>query len=155
MTDIQDAAVGIYTALLEAWNRQDAPAFAALFAPGATVTGFDGSQMNGPAEIAAELGRIFTGHRTAAYVAKVREVRALAPTVTLQRAIAGMIPPGGSALNPAVNAIQSVILVSDGTPGMPRIAHFQNTPAAFHGRPDLQHAMTSELAAVYESGRVV
>ena len=153
--DHQDAAIAVYTELLEAWNRRDAAAFATLFTPDGQVTGFDGSQMSGPPEIASELGGIFAHHPTARYVAKVREVRALAPTVTLVRAIAGMIPPGGPALNPAVNAIQSVVLVTDSASAKPRIAHFQNTPAAFHGRPQLQEAMTRELTDVHEAGRVV
>jgi len=150
-----DAAVAIYTELLEAWNRQDATAFAALFAADADATGFDGSQMKGAADIAAQLGEIFVHHRTASYVAKVREVRALAPTVTLLRAIVGMIPPGGAALNPANNAIQSLVLVAHADPSAPRIAHFQNTPAAFHGRPELHDAMTAELTSVHEAGHVV
>ena len=149
------AAVAIYTALLEAWNRQDAPAFAALFAADADVTGFDGSQMKGSADIAAQLGEIFAHHRTATYVAKVREVRALAPTVTLLRAIVGMIPPGGAALNPATNAIQCLVLIADADQSTLRIAHFQNTPAAFHGRPELHDAMTAELSKVHEAGHVV
>ena len=150
-----DAAVAVYTQLLEAWNRQDAPAFAALFAADADVTGFDGSQMKGAPDIAEQLREIFAHHRTATYVAKVREVRALAPTVILLRAIAGMIPPGGTAVNPAVNAIQSLVLVSEGISTALRIAHFQNTPAAFHGRPELHDAMTAELTGAHEAGHVV
>lgn len=149
------AAVSVYRELLEAWNRQDAAAFAALFAQDGHATGFDGSQMSGSATIESDLAAIFTHHRTAAYVAKIREVRTLAPTVTLLLAIAGMVPPGGTALDPSKNVIQSLVLVSDGASSKPRIAHFQNTPAAFHGRPQLQEAMTQELTAVYEDGGVV
>ena len=148
-------AVAVYEELLDAWNRQDAAAFAELFGPNGQVTGFDGSQMRGPAEIASELAAIFAQHRTATYVAKVREIRSLAPTVVLVRAIVGMIPPGASALNPAVNAIQSVVLVTDGSSSKPRIVHFQNTPAAFHGRPRLVEAMTEELSRVHEAGLTV
>src|SRR5689334_5090187 len=84
---VREQTVAVYTAMLEAWNRQDAAAFAALFAPHGHVTGFDGSQMSGPRDIAAQLGEIFAQHRTASYVAKLREVRPLGPTVTLVRAI--------------------------------------------------------------------
>ena len=150
-----DQAVAVYTSLLAAWNRQDAPAFAELFAPSGHVTGFDGSQMTGPATIAAELGDIFTRHKTAAYVAKVREVRSLAPTVSVLRAIVGMIPPGGHSLNPAVNAIQTLVLVTDSDTSQQRIALLQNTPAAFHGRPHLVAEMTDELTKVYEAGVLV
>ncbi|HEY4306303.1 MAG TPA: SgcJ/EcaC family oxidoreductase [Gemmatimonadaceae bacterium] len=153
-SDAQRAAV-IYASLLEAWNSQDAVGFAALFADDADVTGFDGSQMSGRAQIEIELSAIFANHRTASYVAKVREVRSLAPTAILLRAIVGMIPPGASAVKADINAIQSVVFVRDEASTDLRIAHFQNTPAAFHGRPELVETMTRELAAVYEAGRVV
>ena len=59
---VNEQAVAVFTALLGAWNRRDAAAFAAHFAPDGHVTGFDGSQMNGPADIATELGAIFAHH---------------------------------------------------------------------------------------------
>lgn len=152
---VSSQAIAIYTQLLDAWNRQDADAFAALFAPDAHVTGFDGSQMIGPGQIASELREIFAHHQTASYVAKVREVRTLDPTVAILHADAGMIPPGTSALNPAVNAIQTLVLTAGDDSSTPRIAHFQNTPAAFHGRPRLVDAMTEELTRVYETGHTV
>jgi uncharacterized protein (TIGR02246 family) len=67
----------------------------------------------------------------------------LAPGVAVLRAVSGMIPPGQSELNPAVNAIQVLVAVQ-GDAGW-RIAHYQNTPAQFHGRPDLSAALTEEL----------
>jgi len=152
---VNEQAVATFTALLDAWNRQDAFAFAAQFAPDGHVTGFDGSQMSGPADIATELGAIFAQHRTASYVAKVREVRSLGPTVTLLRAIVGMIPPGARTLNPAVNAIQSLVLVTDPQTSSQRIALMQNTPATFHGRPHLVTEMTQELTRVHEAGLLV
>ena len=42
---------------------------------------------------------IFARHATPAYVGKVREVRALAPKVSLVRAVAGMVPDGRRDLN--------------------------------------------------------
>lgn len=152
---IHDHAVSVYTALLAAWNRRDAAAFATLFTPTGHVTGFDGSQMSGPAQIQAELGAIFGHHPTSAYVAKVRQVRALAPTVSLLRAAVGMVPPGEDRLKPAVNAIQSLVLVAEAPAADYRIALLQNTPAAFHGRPHLVAEMTEELMRVYSAGLLV
>lgn len=54
-----------------------------------------------------------------------------------------MVPPGGSDINPAVNAIQSLVAVR--REDLWRIALFQTTPAAFHGRPELSEQLTSEL----------
>ena len=142
-----------YVALLKAWNRRDADAFAAAFAANGSAVGFDGSTMNGRDEIASALREIFTDHPTASYVAKVREVRAVGPGVVLLRAVAGMIPPGKTAVNPATNAIQSVVFTIAGDEAT--IALLHNTPAAFHGRPHLADALTGELTEVMRRGVVV
>ena len=59
----------LYQHLIESWNRRDADAFAVLFQEDGECIGFDGSQMSGPAEIAATLQLIFLNHQTAPYVA--------------------------------------------------------------------------------------
>jgi uncharacterized protein (TIGR02246 family) len=133
----------IYRQLLDSWNSRSDEAFAALFALDGYVIGFDGSQMSGRAEIAATLGQIFADHLTAPYVSIVREVRFLSPDVAVLRAVVGMVPPGQSDINPAVNAIQTLVAIRrDGTWS---IALFQNTPAQFHGRPELVQQLTEEL----------
>jgi len=137
----------LYRDLLDAWNRRDAAGMAALFAHDGGLIGFDGSQIDGgPPAVAAHLTPIFTSHATPAYIAAVREVRALAPNVSLVRAVAGMVPDGRRELNPALNTIHTLTAVEAG--GMWRAAIFQNTPAAFHGRPDLAQALTEELRAL-------
>jgi uncharacterized protein (TIGR02246 family) len=99
--------------------------------------------MNGQAEIEATLAPIFADHPTATYFAKLREVRFLAPNVVLLRAVVGMTPPGKTEINPATNAIQSLVATKEDNRW--RIALFQNTPAQFHGRPELVAQMTEEL----------
>jgi uncharacterized protein (TIGR02246 family) len=148
-----NATIALYTQLLEAWNKRDADEFAALFAQDGCSVGFDGSPMNGRAEIGATLKDIFANHPTAAYVAKVREVRHLGAEVSLLRSAVGMVPPGATELNPGVNAIQSVVLVEQG--GQLKIALLHNTPAAFHGRPHLAEQLTAELTDVLRSRRIV
>ena len=143
----------LYEQLLDAWNARDAAAFAGLFSDEGSVVGFDGSPMNGREEIAATLGGIFGSHQTACYVAKVREIRRLAPEVHLLRSVVGMVPPGKAELNPAVNAVQSLVTIGRGADM--RIALLHNTPAAFHGRPELAEQLTRELTDVLGSGRVV
>ena len=133
----------LYQQLLDGWNQRNAAAYAALFAEEASVVGFDGSQMNGRAEIATQIGRIFADHQTSTYVGKIREVRFLTPDVAILRAVVGMVPPGQSDLRPDVNAIQS--LVADKQNGTWLIALFQNTPARFDGRPELAQQLTDEL----------
>ena len=138
----------LYRQLLDGWNKRSADDFAALFTNDGSVVGFDGSQMTGQAEIASTLQHIFANHSTAAYVAKVRSVRFLAPDVAVLRAVAGMVPPGQSDLNPAVNTIQTLVAVKHDSQW--RIDLFQNTPAQFHGRPELVQELTEELRQLLE-----
>src|SRR3954453_14367874 len=110
-----EAVEALYRALIDAWNDRDAAAFARLFADDAYVIGFDGSQMDGRSQIETELGQIFADHVTAPYVAKIEGVRVLAPQVALLRARVGMVPPGQAELNPAANALQTLIAVNSGS----------------------------------------
>jgi uncharacterized protein (TIGR02246 family) len=141
----EDLIVQLYHQLLESWNRRDAEAFASRFETEAHVVGFDGSPMNGRAEIESSTRQIFSDHITAAYIGKVRGVRFLVSEVAVLRAVAGMLPPGRSDINPAVNAIQTLVAVRRQEDGRWRIALFQNTPAQFHGRPEASEALTQEL----------
>jgi uncharacterized protein (TIGR02246 family) len=133
----------LYQRLLESWNSRSARDMAALFTDDCNVIGFDGSPMNGRTEVETSISQIFADHPTSAYVGKVREVRFLTPDVAVLRAVSGMVPPGQSDLNPNVNTMQTLVAVKhdDGW----RIAVYQNTPAAFHGRPDMSQALTEEL----------
>lgn len=136
----------LYRELLDRWNRRDAKDMAALFAEDGNVVGFDGSPLNGRGEIESALGQIFADHPTAAYVGKIREVRFLTADVAVLRAVAGMVPPGQSDLNPAVNAIQTLVAARQA--GLWQVAVFHNTPAAFHGRAELRDQLTEELRQV-------
>jgi uncharacterized protein (TIGR02246 family) len=133
----------LYDRLLDAWNKRNAPEFAALFAEDGSSVGFDGSSVNGRAEIETHISQVFADHQTATYVGKIREVRILASDVALLRAVVGMIPPGQTDINPAANAIQSLVAAKHGSVWC--IALFQNTPAQFHGRPELVQQLTEEL----------
>jgi uncharacterized protein (TIGR02246 family) len=133
----------LYQRMLAGWNAGDGDAFAAQFAEDGEAIGFDGSQMFGRAEIADTLRRIFADHPTAAYVASVKAVRFLAPDIAHLRAFAGLVPPGRTEINAQLNAIQTLVAVK--RDGQWRIAFLQNTPAQFHGRPELIQQMTMEL----------
>ena len=148
----QAAARDLYARLLEAWNSHDADAFAALFAADGVSIGFDGSQATGD-EIREHLGAVFADHETAAYIASVREVRPLVEHAVLLSAIVGMVPPGGDAVNPNANALQSLVAARAGDEW--RIALFQNTPAQYHGRPELVERHTGEIEQVRAAGRTV
>ena len=133
----------LYARLIEAWDKRNARDFALLFASGGNLVGFDGSQVNGQLEVGAHLTEIFAHHQTPRYVSIVREVRLLASDVTLLRANTGLVPSGKDDIDPTLNAVQLVVAVQKG--GAWKIALFQNTPAAFHERPDLVKKLTEEL----------
>lgn len=137
------SVLDLYHALLEAWNEQDAHKFAGSFSGTAYVIGFDGSQMIGQAQVEEELKCIFKDHQTGRYVAKVRDIRHLDSHCMLLYAVSGMIPPDQSHIDPTKNAIQT--LVASKKDDSWYIELFQNTPAQFHGRPELSKSMTEEL----------
>ena len=147
-----DAVREVYRRLLEAWNRRSAAEFGGLFAGDGLLVGFDGSQVPG-GEVAEHLGPIFADHPTARYVAKVRQVRVLAPGTVLLVAIAGMAPPGRDVLSPAAHAVQTLLAARTGPSW--QILLFQNTPAQYHGRPELSEQHTSELQPLASAGVVV
>lgn len=138
----------LHAELLIAWNKQDSGKMASLFTANGTSIGFDGSQYNGKEDIESEIGKIFSHHQTADYVWKVREVRFLHSEVAILQAVAGMIPSGQKDIIPAANAIQTITAVKES--GVWKIALFQNTPAQFHGRPELSAELTKELGALTE-----
>ncbi|MDR5737026.1 MULTISPECIES: SgcJ/EcaC family oxidoreductase [unclassified Caballeronia] len=150
MSELDDWATSArqqYFALLDDWNRQNAVGMAARFTERGSLIGFDGSAIDGRTCIEAHLAPIFAQHPTPLFVAKVREVRRLAAGQTLLlRAVAGMWPRNAAALDDRLNAMQTLVLsLCDGTY---RIEMFQNTPAAFHGRPEEAEKLTAELRAL-------
>ncbi len=143
LTPDERAIHALYRQVLDGWNTRNGDAFAAPFTEDGETIGFDGSQHIGRAEIAATLNQIFADHVTAAYVAKVRNVRMLGADAAVLRAVVGMVPPGQAQINPTVNAIQT--LVATRRDGAWRVALLQTTPAQFHGRPELAEQLTEEL----------
>jgi len=140
---VERAARELYEDLLRCWNERNAGEFARRFSRNGNMVGFDGSPVDGQENIEEHLTEVFRSHPTAAYIGKVRGVRLLAPGVVLLRAVAGMVPPGKSDLNPAVNTIHTLVAASEGSRW--RVELFQSTPAAFHGRPAAVEALTAEL----------
>lgn len=139
-----EAAVrALHQAMLDMWNQRNAAGMAALYQPFATVVGFDGSQHTSAAELGTTMANIFAHHPTGSYVGRVRQVRFLGSDTAMLLAVVGMVPAGKKELNPALNAVQS--MVAQREEGGWRIALFQNTPAAYHGRPEAVEALTSEL----------
>jgi uncharacterized protein (TIGR02246 family) len=103
----------LYEQILIAWNEQDAVAMAACFEEDGNLVGYDGSQADSRSTIEDHLRPIFADHPTAAYVAKVREIRMLSSNVGILRAVVGMIPPNSEDVNPAGNTIQTLAAVQN------------------------------------------
>jgi len=144
--DFQKPAVReLYQTNLDCWNRRDAAGMAALYGPRSLQIGFDGSQMVGAANIESTLNTIFANHMTAMYIGIVREVYFISSDVAILHAVAGMLPRDKREINPAVNVVQT--LVAKRVNFRWHIELFQNTPAAYHGRPDDSAKLTAELQA--------
>jgi len=135
----------LYRRLIEGWNAGDAAAMTRDFGEDAHVVGYDGSHENGRERIREHLAGIFAGHKVAAFVTLVREVREIAPGVAILRANVGMVPPGKSEVNPDRHAVQTLVAARHG--GRWQVELFQNTPAAWHGRERDLKALTAELQA--------
>jgi len=140
----------LYEQILIAWNQQDATTMAACFEEDGNLIGYDGSQADSRVAIEDHLRPIFADHPTAAYVAKVREIRMLSSNVGILRAVVGMIPPGSDDVNPAGNTIQTLVAVQNADGWQATL--FQSTPAAWHGRPQDSAALTEELREVMRRG---
>ena len=140
----QDAQIrSLYVQFLDGWNRRSGAAVAATFTDDGDIIGFDGSHLSGRLSIAADLRRIFGTHQTPAYVALIRAVRQMAPGVAVLHAHAGMIPPAGNDIDPALLTVQTMVAVED--TGRWKISLLQNTPAAWHEGEDARRSLTEEL----------
>lgn len=137
----------LYEQVISAWDKRDAKEFAQFFADDATVIGFDGSLHDGRAALRADLNHIFESHPTPPYLSKVKQIRII-DNVGILVAIVGMVPPGKDEIEPTLNARQVMVAVR--TDGKWLINVFQNTPAVFHGRPELLQEMTGELNEIWE-----
>jgi uncharacterized protein (TIGR02246 family) len=136
----------LYQKLVSAWNDQDATKFASCFASDAVCIGFDGSELLGKTEIENSLSAIFGDHKTAIYYSLIRDIKMINDNVFMLRANVGMVQPGKSSIEPSKNAIQIMIGRWNNESG--EIMLFQNTPAQFHGRPELSEKLTQELNAL-------
>lgn len=136
----------LYRQLMATWNERNASGMAELFTADGEMIGYDGSLAMGREDIFSHLAPIFEMHPTASFVYKVKEVRFLGTYVVLLRAIAGMVPPGQTEINSNVNAHHTIIAIKEKQQWT--IQLFQNTPAQFHGSPELVEKMTAELREV-------
>ena len=140
-----DAAIRtLYVQLLDGWNRRSGAGVAAVFADDRDIVGFDGRHHRGRLSIASDLRRIFRRHPTPAYVGLIRSVRSMTRGGAILHAHAGMIPPGGNDLDPALLTVHTVVAVEE-SPGRWKISLFQSTPAAWDEHPGAREALLAEL----------
>jgi hypothetical protein len=73
----------------------------------------------------------------------------VAPQTPVLRAVARVVPAGQSDLRPELNSIQAAVFAERDRQW--RIVLLQNTPAQFHGRPELVDALTEQLREVRQA----
>lgn len=148
-SETQTEILALYQLVLQQWNKRNAATMTGMFAANGILIGFDGSQLNGRAEIYAVLDEIFTNFPTAAYISIVKDVKMLSETSAQLLAVVGMVASGATDISPQVNAIQTMTAIVE--EGKWRVALLQNTPAAFHGRPELAEQLSADLRHVLAS----
>lgn len=149
LTMSEDEVKALYERLIAGWNAHAGEAMADPFAEDGVIIGFDGSVSSGKQTIGNEMTSIFSDHETGRYAVKVQSMKALGPQAVILRAIAGLVPPGQTAINPETNSHQTV--VAERQDAQWQVVLFQNTPAQFHGRPELVERMTRELQVIADS----
>ena len=137
----------LYTKLISAWNDRNAEQMSSVFESEGMMVGFDGSSIAGKSNIYEHLHDIFRNHVTAPFISIMKGIRFPKEDVALLQAIVGMIPHGETNIKPELNAIQTLVAICNQDTW--KVAHFQNTPAALHGRPELVAQMTAELENQY------
>jgi uncharacterized protein (TIGR02246 family) len=142
----QDTQIrALYTRFLAGWNQRSGVTVSSVFADDGEMIDLDGTLRSGRLTIAADMRRLFADHDTPAFVGIVRSVRRLTETVAVLHGVAGMVPPGGGAVDPALHTVHALTAVEDA--GRWKIAVLQSTPARYGGRADALAALTAELEA--------
>jgi len=142
----QDTQIrALYARFLAGWNQRSGVSVSSVFADDGEWVDLDGTLRSGRLSIAADMRRIFSEHATPTLVGVVRSVRRLTEGVVVLHAVAGMVPPGAEAVEPALNTVHVLTAVEDG--GRWKVAVLQSTPARFGGRADAVAALTAELEA--------
>ncbi len=133
----------LYERLIAEWNARSGAGMASLFAQDGTMIGFDGSTIENAANIELSFNAIFASYATPPFVSRVNRIRFLTPDIAVLQAIAGMAPTEQKVANELLNSVQTLIAQRKGKEW--RIALLQNTPAAFHGHPELRARASEEL----------
>jgi uncharacterized protein (TIGR02246 family) len=126
----EKAVRGLYSELMEGWNRGSGEDFAAVFAEDGDLVAFDGTHFEGREEIAPFHQELFDKWlKGTRLVGKVKDVRFLSPDVALMHAVGSTIMRGKTAPSPERNSIQTLVAVR--RDGQWRLAAFQNTRLRF------------------------
>lgn len=141
--DDEDAIRALSLELARAWNRRDATGFAACFTEDGSVIAYDGEVIEGRENIEMRLGALFAQHETPVYVTTVQRVHRLTDEVAMLRSIGGMYSVADAAINPTLNAVQTLIVHK--RDDVWRIALAQTTPAKLDGKPDQVRRLNEEL----------
>ena len=151
-----EAAIrGLYSQLMDGWNKGDAEAFSAAFADDGHLVAFDGMHFKGREEIVSFHRPLFDKWlKGTRLVGDVESVRLLGPHVALMHARGGTIMRGRSRPSPERDSIQTLVAVRNG--GNWRLIAFQNTrirPISRNARNAVIWLFTDWLWKVFGSNR--
>ena len=131
---------GLYTRLMDGWNRENAEAFAAPFADDCDFIAFDGVRFRSRDELVRFHGPLFKTHlRGMRLVGDVTGVRFLGDDVAVVHARGETILRGRSTPAPERDSIQTLVAVR--RDGVWQLVAFQNTRVRPIGRNALGSLM--------------
>lgn len=149
-TDSGAAAVrDIYAELIDAWNRHSADDFAHRFADDALLIAISGCRIPS-SSLADHLRLVFIDHPTSRWVGHVLQTRPVGSDAVMLHAIAGTVPAGKQHINPAANAVHTLIAEKRGSTW--QIVLFQNAPAQYHNQPGVAEHHTTHLQSIVDIG---
>jgi len=126
-TSADEAAIHeLFEKLLADWCRGDGEAYGSRFTEDADYVAFDGTLIEGRAEIASSHQKLFDGFlKGSRLTGRIERVRFLGPDVALVRATGDTVMPGKSRPSPERRSIQTLVAVR--RDGEWRFAAFHNT----------------------------
>jgi uncharacterized protein (TIGR02246 family) len=134
----------LYQQMIDGWNIGSGDAFAAPYTEDSDYIGFDGTYLKGRRKVASFHQQLFDRFvKGSRLVGKIRGIRFLTLDVAVMIAVGGTVMAGQSDIDPDRNSIHTLVAVKHDSNWY--FTAFQNSRAAFVGRPEESQELTEEL----------
>ncbi|MEQ8155759.1 MAG: SgcJ/EcaC family oxidoreductase [Clostridiaceae bacterium] len=137
----------LYNGMINCWNNSNADKFAGHFSTEGTIIDFDGTAANGKVEIEEYLNGVLMKHEPLFHTTIIRSIRFITDDVCILETAVGTFFHDKEDIDPSLNIVQTVIVKKKNNSWL--IEQLQNTPAVFHGHPELSAKLTEEIRNEY------